>query len=185
MALFMPAVSFRDLANRWRGDAKLFAKSALRSSWAICNALTNVSDLLPGQFGRAAFLAILHRAVTAHIHLVLAMSCPAEIVDAVISRIPIVVRHIGLALCWRRQVRQSNGAMSRDHFPNARIRDERCSAIAQLIDGRAHKNGGVSPIPVRISPLTFLATPTAQLAKFGRFVHRKAGNRFPHGWVLS
>lgn len=112
MSSFMPTLALCDLANRRWGHAEFFAKPALSPTRAIGYTLANVANLFPGEFRRNAFLAVLHRAVSAHVHLVLAMGRPAKIFQAVIGRVSIVVSYVRLAGCGRGQIGKPHQPMA-------------------------------------------------------------------------
>ena len=139
----------------------------------------NFIHLVCRQFCCAALFAVLHGAMFAHVHLVIRMSGPAQIILAVVSGVTVSVRYIR-QLFWVRYERQSNQPV---HRPGMAF-----SAAGQIqYDGFIAVTH--SPQRQQMPRLEAILTPvdwnpvTAYLAFLRNFVVRKTFNLFPHGGI--
>ena len=94
--------------NVGRREAEAFHHAPLRSARPARHSSPYKRSILCRDLGSDTALAVLHRPVPPHVHLVLAMGRPAKIVDVVVAGVPVVVRNIGLSGGGRRQERQAN-----------------------------------------------------------------------------
>lgn len=177
----LPAPALHDATNLGNRHAQFVSDSALRPSRAIRHAFTDIQNLGLGQFRSATFPAILHRAVTAHVHLVFAVGRPAQVVNAVVGWVSIVVGYVGLPFHGRWKVGHSDQPVRSYNFPLSSVRNEGRPAVAKLVGSRMHGDRRVSLGSARVPPFANFPAPASDFAKFGRFVQGEAWDWFPHG----
>lgn len=144
----------------------------------VCS-LANLCGLFCGHLRCSALLSILHRAVATHVHLVIAVCAPAQVIDVVVRRIAIVVRNFGVPVgVW--QERQRYKAVS--HAPVglavSRLAND-VRDVTERRDGSGYDYGRVANLASRFAPYTRLAPPAAQFTVACDLVLRKIWHRQP------
>lgn len=155
---------------------------SLNPSGAIFCTMSYFYCLLSGYFVRNGLLTILHRSVFAHIHLIISMCCPPQIVKSVIARIPVTMGNICQRLIEGLS-EKSDRHKAVPKSPNGLsccVSQNICN-IPERRDGSTERNGRSFPSKsfVWVSPLSRLFSPRTDLSVLVDFVMFKPRDSFP------
>ena len=177
LSLVAPSRSSDDAAYLGPAHTVLISQDNAGPSSELYSTRADRGYLFCRQFCRATLFSVLHGAVVTHVHLVIRMSSPAQVILAIVSWVAVSVRYIR-QFFWVWYKRHSDQPM---HRPGVAL-----GAPWQVQhDGSipsAHRTES-QQVPRRIAGLTPVNrhSVTAYLAIVRNFVIRKRLYLFPHG----
>lgn len=177
-----PSSAVCNTAHLSRRNAEFASDLALRSPWPVLYSFAYFLGFALRKLASNAFFTILHRSVRSHVKLIVSVSCPAEIVNMVVSRIPVVMRYVGELLIFRNS-KESHGNKSVGQPPMrlaGRIA-EHISDISKWRDASLYEQRICSPAwrGIRVSPFSRLLPPRANLSKLVDLILLKSCYFFP------
>lgn len=169
-------------AHLGRRKAEFDSYLTLRSPWSVFYSFAYFLGFALRKLASNAFFTILHRSVRSHIKLIVSVSCPAEIVNMVVSRISVVMRYVGELLVFR-DSEESHGNKSVGQ-PPMRLPRRIAEYVSNISKGRDASFYGqriCSPAwrGIWVSPFSRLLPPRANLSKLVDLILLKSCYSFP------
>lgn len=177
-----PSGGVGDAAYLRNRNSVLRCEPSLYAARPTLGSLSYIHGLFLRNFCGDAFLTVLHRSVIVHIKLVISVCRPPKVFDGVISRVSVVMRHVGKCLV-NRKPKKGNRNQSMGH-PSTRLTNfisEYVSRVSEACFRALNQNRGLPPSKslVRISPRSGFLSPRANLSALIDFVLVKSWNSFP------
>lgn len=156
-----PSLAAHDTAYLGWRNSKFGRKTSSASSPFGQNARAYFSNILLCQFPGSAFLSILHSAMQAHIHLVVAMRRPSQIINMIIGWIAVFVCYVWQQM-WIWQECESDQPMGRSSVWSVIAwlpKNE--SNVTMFGCGSGNLNRLIASRGMRVPPSALLSSPAA------------------------